>query len=459
MSFLARAFDAILFLFRSKILLQKLQEIESGFDKETVKLFDITNSSNGATASSSSSVSPSNILSANLALLSRPSSAEATSASAHKLINLVHFGHHAPSCGNSSLTTAPSDTTATVADSIVKLQNLKNMLDVLTKLNKSINVFVGDMALSGFDADQSTSEAAKYENLFSSMNIHACMNGVNDLYKSYCIDKTLASHIEAEQEKSGQATGSPASSPTLSSPSISLDMRNLMLNRKMNTVYLCSNIYERVRQSPSTALDGGHSELLVNSKFSSPLESNFKSFGFGNHSTMILECNSVKIGFMALVDESVCRKLLKKVYSKKPCRHESGQCDNDDDVDGEERYYRDLLRSKIEYSDYLNEAKRLSEQLRLCGANLIVALANMDKEDDLNRLVNEASDVDLVLSNTDDQSRPTELKYSKISLNDQDRWVIKGAASFDCLSLISLKVDLKNANKIVDIAITKYNSN
>lgn len=178
-------------------------------------------------------------------------------------------------------------------------------------------------------------------------------------------------------------------------------------SRKTTTVSLCSNILETD-------------------------SSNSKPFGWQNHSTMLFEHNNVKIGFMALVDKAIFDKLdhfLAKFNSNNK-----------------------TASTKIEYIDFVIEANRLSSQLKLSGAQIIICLTNFESEFDEQRLLNEASHLDIIFSSNSNLTSLDRLTYKKV----ENRWLIKSSNNFDSLSLVSLCLDEFNSNKLLDIAITKY---
>lgn len=213
-------------------------------------------------------------------------------------------------------------------------------------------------------------------------------------------------------------------------------LRNYFNNHKFNelkttAVSLCSNIFE----------------VNNNKNLNESISQNL--FGNGNHPTMLFEYQNVKIGFMALIDNLVYDKLNKAI------KLEHNQKDtvifSNDDEDNE---LYDQHMDPIEYVDYLQEADRLSKQLRLCGANIIVCLINMDSETNEQRLVKEANDIDIIFSGYNNQTAKTTVDVKKNCFNN--RYVIKTESNFDCLSLVTLRLDEFNSNKILDISINKY---
>lgn len=172
------------------------------------------------------------------------------------------------------------------------------------------------------------------------------------------------------------------------------------------------------------------------------LDSNEKTqklFGYGNHSTMLFEYQNVKIGFMALIDEYVFTKLNDSIREKLK-KNSLEDKDNSSSA------------SAIEYVDFIAECDKLSKQLRLCGANIIVVLTNMSDVSE-QKLVREAADLDLVFSGSqNDLASGTDIKKIQVG----SRWIIKSGTNFDCVSLVSLNLDELNSNKILDVAITRY---
>lgn len=167
-------------------------------------------------------------------------------------------------------------------------------------------------------------------------------------------------------------------------------------------------------------------------------EKNQKLFGYGNHSTMLFEYQNVKIGFMALVDACIFEQLNTSIKEKLKKDHQE---DKDE--------LSNARNSTIEYVDYIAECDKLSKQLRLCGANLIVVLTNMEDASE-RRLISEGADLDIVFSSSQTSSDDIQ----KIQLGN--RWLIKSGTNFDFVSLVSLKLDELSSNKILDVAITKY---
>lgn len=353
--------------------MEKLREIESTYEKECMKLFNL----NGIECESNEKYR----------------------------VNLVHFGTASRSLSTTSATEKSSD--------LSKLVNLKNMLNVLTRLNSTINLFTGDSTAT----TNSQEYNRKFSKLFSELNVHASMSGVNDLRNSY-FDKYFNNQHMTSTTTTAAAKG----------------------NRKLNTVHLCTNIYEA---EPNYYDD-------INSNY---MEKTLKPFGQDNHATMIFESNNIKIGFMALADELVYKELKEKI-------------DNDLIVDDQES-------RAVEYMDYLSEANKMSKQLRTCGANIIVVLAMMADQTSVDRLIDESNDLDLIIRvepSTKQVDSQMTCEARAISHADADtdkrqakRWLltpasVSSASPFPVshLSMISLRVDPSNLNQITDIAITKY---
>lgn len=176
---------------------------------------------------------------------------------------------------------------------------------------------------------------------------------------------------------------------------------------KNNSVSLCSNVFEK----------------LVSTK--SSLTANLKPYGLHNHSTMLIEHQGVKIGFMALFDQEFFNKLVASVPEQ--------------------------VAGKLEYLDYVQEADRLSKQLRLNGANLIVAIVNMTTDGE-SRLAGEASDLDIILSPSADPV--------KFSMLKENKWLVKGSSQPNIISLFKLKLtqtqQLSQKYVLSDLAINEY---
>ncbi len=152
---------------------------------------------------------------------------------------------------------------------------------------------------------------------------------------------------------------------------------------------------------------------------------------------MLFEYQNIKIGFMALIDSTVFSRLNATIRD----RLKKNQQEDKDELNSS--------TNPIEYVDYITECDKLSKQMRLCGANIIVVLANMDELNE-QRLLREGSDLDIVFSSS--TSHGDDLRKMQAG----DRWLVKSGTSFDCVSAVSLKLDQLNSNRILDIEITKY---
>lgn len=267
------------------------------------------------------------------------------------------------------------------SDNFSNKTNFRSMFNTLSKLNKSINLFNGDL----------NKITSNIDDLSFLNNVHASMNDLNGLLSNYF-------------EKNNNS--------------------NQNFRFQSSNVSLISNIYETC----------SNTDLNDKNIYSNFLRKNMKLFGTGNHSTMLFEYQNIKIGFMGLIDELVYEKLICAIKSK------SGQIDLMEEKGAE---------NPVEYIDFVTEADRLSKQLRQCGANLIVALTNM--ETDLNelKLLREAQDLDIVYSNRYDSTK-------KQVYSIDNRWMIKSISNIDSISLISLCLDELDCNKILDISISKY---
>jgi hypothetical protein len=250
------------------------------------------------------------------------------------------------------------------------LDNFKNAFNVLSKLNKSINIFNGNYL--------NIDEKSYLDHFLSFFNVNASQFDLNgllyNLNKNFNLD---TNYSDIDPTKANNKTGNKSNQQQIST-----------------TISLCSNIYDNSQ----------------------------KPFGYFNHSTMLFEHNGVKIGFMALVDQSFFNRL---------------------------KTYIEETNDQTKYVDYVLEANRLSKQLRLNGAHLVVALINFDCDQNEERLMNEANDLDLIFST---QCVNNDVNFKKIN----NKWLIKSSNNFDSLSLVSLNLDELNSNKIFDIAITKY---
>jgi hypothetical protein len=198
------------------------------------------------------------------------------------------------------------------------------------------------------------------------------------------------------------------------------------MNDLNDLLYNFTNITQRAEQSRKTTTVSLCSNILETDSCNS------KPFGWQNHLTMLFEHNNVKIGFMALVDRALFEKLdsfLTKFNSNNK-----------------------TASTKIEYVDFVLEANRLSSQLKLSGAQIIICLTNFESEVNEQRLLNEACDLDIIFSSNPNIFSMDRLAYKKV----ENRWLIKGSNTFESFSLISLCLDEFNSNKLLDISITKY---
>lgn len=230
-------------------------------------------------------------------------------------------------------------------------------------------------------------------------SVHASMNDVNGFVYNYLYEKN---QVVSRDESAAMIN------------------QNNDVQRQTTNVSLCSNIYE-----------------MIDNMDNSPLsENNQKLFGSGNYSTMLFEYQNVKIGFMALIDPTLFHTLntnIANALTKNPL---------------------DQMNSNLEYVDYISECDKLSRQLRLCGANLIVVLTNMD---DLNeeRLLNEGNDLDIVFSSGGSLVQGSE-QVRKAQSKEHNRWIVRSGQGFDCVSMVSLKLDELNSNRILDVEIVRY---
>jgi hypothetical protein len=143
------------------------------------------------------------------------------------------------------------------------------------------------------------------------------------------------------------------------------------------------------------------------------------------HSTMLFEHGGVKVGFMALYDEAF--------FS----RHQNNTSN----------------RVLFKYCDFVERANRLGEQLRVCcGATLVVALVNFDDPLNETRLLDEVSGLDLVLSSSSTTNTP----QFKTSPNNGTHHFKFASNPLDHLYLLNFKLDILNANRIVDIGLDQY---
>ena len=150
-----------------------------------------------------------------------------------------------------------------------------------------------------------------------------------------------------------------------------------------------------------------------------------KPFGAQAHSTMLLEHDGVKIGFMALYDQEFFQKLRASSSSSSS--------------------------ANVEYLDFVSEASRLSKQLRLNGANLVVVLANLESEEasEASLLNDYSSDIDVIFSGS---SRSNQIAFK----NNGHRWLVRNASHADSLCLVRIKFDETKRTVPSDLTITKY---
>ena len=355
----------ILLFNRIKILIQSLEDKELLFTKETIKSFEPTkcflNSSEMKSSSLSSSLNSNIIYSTKI-----------------KEINFLHFS-----------------TCQQITSKSFNLNKFKNVFNTLSKLNKTINLFNGDILNN---INQKT-------DIPLLNNVHASILDVNGFLRNY---------FQFNDTNNSQQPPN--------------DLRT-------TAVSLCSNLFE-------------NSSTLSN-------ESTYqKLFGNGNHSTMMFEYQNIKIGFMALIDNLVYEKLNKAIKLELNHKSDTVLFGNEDDEDEASM----SESSQIEYVDFVLEADRLSKQLRLCGANVIVCLINMENEHNEQRLLKEATDLDIIFgcyfNNNNSTSAKTTIDLKKTCFNN--RYLIKTESNFDCLSLVTIRLDEFNSNKMVDIAINKY---
>lgn len=278
------------------------------------------------------------------------------------------------------------DTTSSLSNETTRnMKNFKTVFNTLTKLNKSINIFSGDfMSLNRTDL------CSTFVN-----NVHASMNDINGFIFNYLYEKNQLDSVPFSQA----------------------DFR-----RQTTNVSLCSNIYETVQTREFCE------------------EKTQQIFGSSNHSTMLFEYQNVKIGFMALIDNTNFDDLKTSINNKLKLNYlENKDASN-------------TTNNALEYIDFICECDKLSKQLRLCGANIIVVLTNMTDSNEL-RLVQESSDLDIVFSSSQkDSASANDIKKIQVG----NRWIIKSGTCLDSVSMVSLNLDEFNSNKILDISIAKY---
>lgn len=269
-------------------------------------------------------------------------------------------------------------------------RNLTNFKNVFTTLTKL------KKSINVFNGDFLNLNRA---DLFLSFvnNVHASMNDVDGFMFNYLYEKNQCNEAVSQID----------------------------LQRQTTNVSLCSNIYETLEAKEKTE----------------PAEKIQKLFGHGNHSTMLFEYQNIKIGFMALIDDVMFEKLNNGIEDK--LKNNSME---DKDMSN------NMTINPIEYVDYITECDKLSKQLRLCGANIIVVLTNMSDFNE-QKLIKEAIDIDIIFSNSQsDATSGNDMKKVQIG----KRWIINSGTNFDFISLVSLQLDELNSNKILDISITKY---
>ena len=332
--------------------MQSLEDQESQFKKEILKSFD-------PKLESKCLLDTSETNSSNLYYYSTKI----------KKINFLHF------CLNET------ENNEINAKNLLNNTNFRSMFNTLSKLNKSINIFNGDLNKNTLNVDD----------LSFLNNVHASMSDINGLLDNYF-------------EKSNNS--------------------NENFRLQSSNVSLLSNIYETCSKTV---------DLNEKNVYSNFLRKNMKLFGKGNHSTMLFEYQNIKIGFMGLIDELIYDKLINAIKSK------SGQVDLIEEKD---------VQNPVDYIDFVTEADRLSKQLRQCGANLIVALTNMQTDLNEQRLFREAQDLDIVYSSRSNSKRQV--------YNIDNRWMVKSSSNSDSISLVSLCLDELDCNRILDISISKY---
>lgn len=364
-----------------KILIQSLEDKELLFTKETIKSFEPTkcllNSNEMKSSSLSSSLNSNIIYSKKI-----------------KEINFLHFS-----------------TCQHVTSKSFSLNKFKNVFNTISKLNKSINVFNGDIL----------NNINHKTDIPLLNNVHASILDVNGFLRSYFNQMNACAAGASGQQSSA------------------------LTELKTTAVSLCSNLFENT-STPSN--DSSSYQKL---------------FGEGNHSTMMFEYQNIKIGFMALVDNLVYDKLNKAIKQEISHKNDAEAIvfGNEDDDDNNNNYETNgsSVLNQIEYADYVQEADRLSKQLRLCGANVIVCLINMESEQNEQRLLREATDLDIIFGGYFTNNGATVASSTPIDLKKNcfnNRYLIKTESNFDCVSLVTLRLDEFDSNKMVDIAINKY---
>lgn len=311
---------------------------------------------------------------------------------------------------------------------IIKIKKL-NFLHFSNKLNDSksdLNTENGEISTSDDENKENIINYASYEDYFlpkekpkNDINFSNFKNAFNTLSKlNKSVNIFTGNYLNVDNNYLDHFVSFlnvHASMPDVCALSSNVTSASNIYNNYTNNSYINNNNSQSLKQAKKSTTVSLCSNVSNHTN---------KPFGNGNHSTMLFEHNNVKIGFMALVDE--------QVFNKLKCR---------------------LQADNVEYIDYLLEANRLSKQLRLSGANLIVAIVNMESEASERRLLNESYNVDLIFSTVLSKTGDTECIQSETKPN---RWLIRTQNNFDSISLVTLNLDEFNSNKLVDIAITKY---
>lgn len=215
-----------------------------------------------------------------------------------KSLNFVYFSNStsSPSENNNDNSSAAAD------EEKINLNNFKRAFNVISKLNKSMNIFSGQYSHSAH------MNALLNSKFFSFSNVHLSVRNDVNIFEPTtfaCNNQQSAANLASQSSQ----------------------------NCNSNTINLCSNLTDNTMGAATNA----------------------------NHSTMLFEYNGIKLGFIALYDEEFYQQL------KKTTTH------------------------GIEYNDFVVEANRLSEQLKMCGANLIVALVYFANESNETRLLTDTS--------------------------------------------------------------------
>jgi hypothetical protein len=355
-----------------KVFIQNLEDLESSFKKESIKSFDpisILNSSQqklDELNEQQQTTTPNNVNSFKQDLISLTKStltslknhvssnsqSSISNNNANNSENLVlNFLFISNKCNHDSIS----------GSNLSQNENFKRVFYTLTKLNKSINLFSGNLFLSSNNSNE--------QEFNSFLNFHA---SINDLSSFLSNNNTKSSINSNNNSNSGSNKLRPS------------------------TIILCSNLYENM------------------SSFSSNMK---KPYGAQTHLTMLFEHQSIKIGFIALYDEE---------------------------------FYKKLNNKKVEYVDFVQEANRLSKQLRTGGgATLIVALVNMESEESEQRLVSKCNDLDIIFSSRNNK------KNSHSFIRNGNKWLVKASDLSSELFLIKLKLN-ETRKQLCDLAITKY---